>query len=297
MAATKYSFLIDTDTLRGSVNSDLLKKEIQSSQIAVALNNGNEGQISTGGNTLDIWFAASLSGSEEIILTNLIAAHDSYKVANDELITGGGVTFRKTWAELKAILDSNNLYFDYEDKGTVRYITTRRNANSAYICEMPIVQVAAPGSDQHDFETNYASKAGEKTYCYWTERNSFENGVTSHHTFRLKDYCGVGNTPVDAFVFKGFIAVDENALRGDTLVAAIVDHDNVLGYGVDTVVGYLIRKATLEGGKQRLEILPPSIDYIVNKKRVPAAFWIKLSYTSQHLTNNVDMIAGIEYEY
>lgn len=297
MAATKYSFTISVETLRGSVDLDLLKQEIQQSQISIALNNGSEGQISAGGDALEIWFAASLSTDEQTILTNLINTHDSLKANSEKLIEAGSVTFKKTWAELKAILDANNLYFDYEDKGAIRYITTRRNVNTGYICEMPIVPVAAPGSDQHDFETNYASKAGEKTYCYWTERNAFEKGITSKYLFRLKDYCGTGNNPVDAFVFKGFVAVDENAMRGDTLIAAIVDHDNVLGMGVDTVVGYLIRKATLEGGRQRLEILPPSVDYIVNKKRVPAPFWIELTYTSQHQTNDVDVIAGIEYEY
>lgn len=296
MAATKYSFTISTQTLRGSVNSNTLKEEIQAAQISIALNNGNEGQISTGGDTLDVWFAAALSAGEQIILTDLVAAHDSLKQTNSGEV-GDGFIFKKTWAELKSILDSNNLYFDYEDKNTTRIITTRRNATSMYVCEMPIVTVAAPGSDQYEFEQNYASKAGEKTYCYWAERNSFENAATSEYVFRLKDYCGAGNTPIDAFVFKGFISVDENAVRGDILTAAIVDHDNVLGYGVDTVVGYLVRKMLLDGGKQNIPTMPPSVDYIVNKKRIPAAFWIKMTYTSQHQTNNVDLIAGIEYEY
>lgn len=296
MAATKYSFTINTQTLRGSVNTDALKQEIQASHISIALNNGSEGQIETGGNILDIWFAAALSESEQTILTNIVAAHDSLKSsAGPE--KGSGFVYSKTWAEMKSILDNNNLYFDYEDKDALRIITTKRNATSVYVCEMPIVASPAPGSDQHDFETNYMSKAGERTYCYWTERNTFTKNTTSTFLFRLKDYCGAGNTPVDAFVFKGFFSTDENVVRGDTLIAAIVDHDNVLGMGVDTIIGYLIRKATLDGGKQRIDVHPPSVDYIVNKKRVPAPFWVMLVYESQNTTNDVNVIAGIEYEY
>jgi hypothetical protein len=296
MAATKYSFTISTATLRGSVNTDSLKKEIQASQITIALNNGSEGQIETGGDTLDIWFANALSAGEQTLLTNIVGAHDSLKDAAGPK-EGSGFVYNKTWAEMKSILDNNNLYFDYEDKGALRIITTKRNATSVYVCEMPIVASPAPGSDQHDFETNYMLKAGEKKYCYWTERNVFDKNAVSTYLFRLKNYCDAGNTPVDAFVFKGFFSVDENAVRGDKLTAAIVDHDNVFGMGVDAVVGYLVRKALLDGGKQRIDINPPSVDYIVNKKRIPAPFYVQLVYESQNQTNDVDVIVGIEYEY
>lgn len=215
------------------------------------------------------------------------------------------MTVNKSWNDLKAILTANSLYFDYEDNEdkTIRHIICARNALVNYLCEMRLaLEPESPQDDswktedQKDFDDNWASQSGEKTYCYWTENHSFAANSTSKYVFQLKDYCHTGETVVDAFLFKGFISVDTNAVRGDTIRVAVVDHDNLLGYGIDFVLGYFIRKAIVEGGAQIMQFVPPSIDFFTNRKRLLKTFWIMVEMTTASLSQ-VNANLGIEYEY
>ncbi len=78
---TKYTYTISTDTANAKVDSDKLKKEIQNSTIPVSLNNGPEGQITIGGDILDVWMASLLSITEAIDLDTIVNAHDGVSLA------------------------------------------------------------------------------------------------------------------------------------------------------------------------------------------------------------------------
>jgi hypothetical protein len=71
MAATKYTYLIDTDFTNLKVATDRLSFEIQGSDIITALD-----RIDTNENDCDIWFKDSLSTGDKTILDGLVGTHD-----------------------------------------------------------------------------------------------------------------------------------------------------------------------------------------------------------------------------
>jgi len=70
MAATKYTYSIQTDFPNHVENSDSLTTEIEVSSITVALDH-----IDTAGDDCDIWFKAALAEGEETALDGVVAAH------------------------------------------------------------------------------------------------------------------------------------------------------------------------------------------------------------------------------
>jgi hypothetical protein len=70
MASTKYTYSISTDFPNEKVSVSRLTSEIQTSAIITALSS-----INTNGDDCDIWFKDALSGGDETILDNLVAAH------------------------------------------------------------------------------------------------------------------------------------------------------------------------------------------------------------------------------
>lgn len=204
---------------------------------------------------------------------------------------------QKTYTEFKTILRNNNLYFNYEDTpigengiGT-RTLYTTRDSNISYACVMLIKAVAEEGSDQKDFEDNWASKSGEKKYCYYS--HSF-NVASDGHQFNFKIKANDETTDVEAFVYKGLICVNEDAVRGDSISVSVVDIDNILGYGAGATLGYMIRKKVLHGGKQEHLINPPKYDYLSSKRKIPAGLYVRITY---HGSGRPNVIADYEYEY
>lgn len=70
MAATKYTFSIQSAFPHHVVNTVRLEQEIQASSITVALD-----RIETAGDACDVWFKAALSEGEQTTLQGLVAAH------------------------------------------------------------------------------------------------------------------------------------------------------------------------------------------------------------------------------
>lgn len=205
--------------------------------------------------------------------------------------------FSKSYSEIKEIIDNNNLYFNYEDSpldangNGIRTIITSRSSDVTYICQIPIQTNAAQGSDQEDFDLHYASRAGEKTYVH----RSFSFDVTSdgyNYDFKLKANDDI--TDIEAFVYKGMLLLGPETQRGDYVVVSIVDVDNLFGLGAGTVLGYMVKKKILSGGKESYSINPPMYDYLSSKRKVPNGLYIRVSY---HGAGRPNIICDIEYEY
>lgn len=80
MPSVKYTYSIQNDTLNGLISSDRLSSEIRGSSIITALD-----YIGTVGDICDIWFKASLSGGDEIILTGLVNNHNGTPLPDNEI--------------------------------------------------------------------------------------------------------------------------------------------------------------------------------------------------------------------
>lgn len=213
----------------------------------------------------------------------------------------------KTWAELKTILVSNSLYYDYEDVWDpdtspavgYRRVISQRNAYTIYKADMPIIddQDAAYGTgdyvDQKDFDDNYLAGAGERTYLMRSFTQTAAAGVTTDLDMKMTDEY---SADITAFVFDGAVYTDSNAVWGDSLSVTMVDVDNVLGYGAGTVLGALILGKHIVAGAQSHFINPPSIDFKKSVKKIPQGVYLRVSYTSTGVAA-VGFAVDIEYEY
>lgn len=215
--------------------------------------------------------------------------------------------FEKTWTQFKNIISNNNMYWDYEDIDDVdkdgnsyvkeRYIFTIRNSLIAYKCIIsPIVDnpTQEDNPDQYDFDNNYKSKSGEKRFFHRTYIFTATAGETT--SFFIKPQVYGSSEGLELFLYKGWIDIDNNVKFGDKVLVNIVDHDNVLGYGTDLHLGWLIMEHHLSDKRNAIEIEPPHHDYIMSKDKIPNWAWIKIDYVSTG-TNNINFIMGLEGEY
>lgn len=205
------------------------------------------------------------------------------------------IEIEKSWPELKSILIYNNLYFDYEDSSDelTRKIFCQRNAITSYTHNMNLVPEPVEGSDQKDFEDNWASKAGEKKYVYYSQQfDVVLNNGSCTFDFKIKKNDEVTDT--EAFLYKGAITVSSQAVRGDWIEVQVIDIDNVLGFGNNVVLGWVIRKWIVSGGAEVHEINPPKYDFLTSKRKIPAGIYLRIIY---HGTGTPNVIASYEYEY
>ena len=204
---------------------------------------------------------------------------------------------KKKYSEIVAIIAANNLYFNYEDSefdpndNALRTIIVSRSADVTYVCIIPIKVTPDKGSDQEHFDANLATKAGEKKYVYYSHRFDVSG---DGHEFDFKIKANDETTDVEAFLYKGSINVNSPAVRGDWIEVQVVDKDNLLGFGADTILGWVIRKWILAGGAENHEINPPKYDFLSSKRKIPAGIYLRIVY---HGSGEPNVIASYEYEY
>lgn len=122
MAATEYTYSIQSDFPDQKVNPVLLKQEIDNCPISTALERINED-----GDDCNIWFADALSSGDKTTLDGIIAAHQGTETTSEpQHAADGGISFtdQTDWQE-KLKLTTQPL-----SKGTyqiVWYCETRLN--------------------------------------------------------------------------------------------------------------------------------------------------------------------------
>lgn len=148
-----------------------------------------------------------------------------------------------TWTQFKATcIALKNLNNQYVDLGS-NYRLIGPDSNSLnWILELPkLLPDGSPNPDAVDFIANYSSAfnyaIGDRQYPFSTSDYEFMPGRAG------PDTCPAGESK--AIFFKivencrlngGKLITDGNAAFGDWVEMACVDHDNLLGYGVDFVL-------------------------------------------------------------
>jgi hypothetical protein len=141
MASTKYTYSISGDTANGVLNSTDLKAEIAASAIVTALD-----YITSTGNVLDIWMKAALSGGDETLLGNVVAAHqgaadNSNPMAEDgalkvspDLLPVGQYLYQTSRADeyYRGVWNSSTTYNPYDSvkSGSNFYICILESTNN-----------------------------------------------------------------------------------------------------------------------------------------------------------------------
>lgn len=197
-----------------------------------------------------------------------------------------------SWAELKATIAKKNLtwqYVEWSDKYKPFAIDTGVSYYS-FIYKSPItvggLDTAQEQLNQDDFEDNIQPIAnyaiGGRPYAFSTPDFQFNGDgilatVTKNTTTNV-DF----QVPGTAGTFKyinGAIVMTKDAEFGDHASAVIIDKDNILGYGADTVLATYVTKWYINPG-QEFNIETPYAGKLL------AGLYVRVAYTSVGTTTD-----------
>jgi len=151
--------------------------------------------------------------------------------------------------QFKARVDTKTVFLQYILEGGY-YTIWFDEAGTKYKCSIKYTTPTPEGSDQEDFEDNYKSSCNKKTENLTLPDNAFsmqtdavaweftKNDVSSN-IFKIE------NHDVETFMFKYLSGADWkvfNSVKGDWAKFQVIDHDNILGMGVDVVLKEYVRK-------------------------------------------------------
>lgn len=152
MAATSYTYSIQTDFPRSVIASDRLSDEIRKSAIVTALD-----RVDTNGDSCLVWFKGELSTDDQTILSGIIGAHsgEPYPAAARQVQMGLPVTSKVSYESIKKVLGTLPSYF----------IPQAGNGYNVFsVAEKLIILTELLGTataDIADFETNHKAACTE----------------------------------------------------------------------------------------------------------------------------------------
>lgn len=224
--------------------------------------------------------------------------------------------YEKSWSDLKSILTYNSMYFDYDVQKNMYIIKVQRTALIGYVHYMDIIDSEDDdyeGSDCEDFEDNWMDKAGPRSWYRkswkWTVKYDDTNEKTLYKVpggsftdsggFFFRYINPVTTAYIEAFLYAGIFKTDGNAVFGDRIEIAVVDKDNIYGYGAGTVIRPFVDEY-LEDGKNIINIEADSPDYMAPFSKIPNGLYgcVKYYYESNATYDyEVQCSVGSRYEY
>lgn len=197
-----------------------------------------------------------------------------------------------TWTAFKAIaVTRKNLTLQFHDLGeVVTVVGPDQNDINLLVNIRKTLDDGSENPEYADFRDNYQSA------CNWpvgVKRSPF---ATSDYEFapqRAAETCPAGGSKS---IFVGFteplrvnggrIIFDSNAVFGDWVEVQLVDHDNILGAGVDFVLKNWVPRWDLNPNKGESEITTPYAGAI------PTGFYLRMTYHSTG-SNDVKFVLNV----
>ena len=198
-----------------------------------------------------------------------------------------------SYTDLKAIIVKKNLAWQYEERANKYRVFAFDNAvgYQAFIHKAPIsvggLEIDAEAVNQADFENHYKAIAnypvGERNYSFTTPDFMYNgSGVLATATKNA-------NTAIDMVIpgtlgtfqyINGAQVITQNAVFGDWASSIVIDVDNVLGYGANTVLSNYITKWYIDpAASLNLTTLYAG--------KVPSGVYIRVTYHSVGTVNDV----------
>lgn len=197
------------------------------------------------------------------------------------------------WTTFKSLITPKNLTVQYIDRGKFYEIFS---LDGQILFSTSVIKTDPENVDQQDFEDNFKDdihtnkKVSQQVVV--TEApsdvipapNAFNftanANSTTNHDFLLDE----------AYIVKGAAFLSPDAAYGDFIQAQIIDKDNVLGFGENTVVAVPIPKlfvqATINSGPiQRFNSAVSELPI--------AGLYIRIIYTNTALLNNVSVYINL----
>lgn len=142
-------------------------------------------------------------------------------------------------------------------------------------------------ADATNFEDNYRTASnwaiGQRAHSFTTSDFQFNGDsvlatVPKNTTVNI-DFA-IPGTPGSFQYINGAVAITNNAVFGDYASAYVIDIDNLLGYGANTILASYVSKWYIDPAKS-LDIMTPYAG------KLPAGVYLRVVYTSAGLVNDV----------
>jgi len=199
-----------------------------------------------------------------------------------------------TWSEFKNQLVLRKSTINYFDKLTYYRLVMNDGNFSAFT----IIQKTSPAnSDQTDFETNYKSlitnnkqviqqvaltlaednlNIGIQAFSFTAPKNT-----TSSHDYLLNN----------SYLFRGIVYLSSDINLGDYVTIQLIDIDNVLGNGVNYILGTPVSKAYMQSTTNSGPISMQDISAV----ELPAAgLYMRVNYTNTNVINTVTVYINMD---
>lgn len=188
---------------------------------------------------------------------------------------------KKTWTELKSLVASKGLYFQYKESATEYFIWARENGD-VYYTIIDIADGSPPAdSDEEDFVDNYKTEANHRIENK-TQVKEFEKTNGAFKTVG-KTFTATKNTITTHDLSFPY---DVEVLAGGILFAGLNPGDNVsMVVAPDTVVGTI----TASEAVGQTDI---SVSATVTANMKPGRYVKFASHTTEYSVTDVDAAAG-----
>lgn len=194
-----------------------------------------------------------------------------------------------SWSSFKTLILNKKLSIQYIDSGA-SYELFAPEVNT-FLWSYTLCK--DNGSDQTDFETNYKTNAnkevsahiivsgirefdGDVKYLY---RKSFKYDITPNTTNTFDE-----KFTFSVFLYGGIYELIGNINDGDYVEISIVDKDNILGYGANTVLATFIEQEFINSEKKFSEITSEG------GQQIPAGIYLRAKYVSVDSANAPKLI-------
>lgn len=204
---------------------------------------------------------------------------------------------KRTWTELKSLLEKKKGALQYEDQ-IEQYKVWFVDGVDVYESRIEITDPA--GTDQEDFEDNYKDDANQPLAPRATDTTPYvrvtEKTVGKYMQLLGFEFTAVADDTTDYLVkwdhdveFVGAVSKTEGAHKGDTANMSIVDVDNILGYGA----GFVVTEFGKDVPGKMLEIKCEA--NTTTAATVLTGLYIRIRYVNTHATEDVEVYGTLRY--
>lgn len=185
-----------------------------------------------------------------------------------------------SWTSFKALVLNKELYMQYIELGRKYDIYA---SEGRFMWHCGIEKTTPENDDQGDFEDNYKSNCNQKILEPITINGfrKYNSGAKDLYRYSVKDTVTANGTKnidkkftENVYIYGGVYELVGDANNGDYLDIQVIDIDNVLGYGANTILATFIENEYVNVERKFNEITSEDGNII------PTGVYLRAKYTA-----------------
>jgi len=195
------------------------------------------------------------------------------------------------WTTVKDFATSRGLSIQYIATSDTYYVFAI-DGPAEVACQISIISPAS--TDQTDFETNFKSSANKplipitdplsRTDQFTLKAIGYSGIATKGTTSNIDYKVGTAGVSSSDRYIRGMELILTNHVFGDSVNLQIVDNDNLLGYGVGTVLDQFATNWYIKDDEKSQGLIMQPL-----RAHIPGGLYIRIVYSSTGTVNDVNI--------